>query len=124
MANNPALAKFGKFIVEQLRDEPLDMLTSMSKQELKAPALKKIQSWYGELSKKDQRKIRELFDAINTSTLHNFLASLQEASDRDHGICVMVDGINVAETSDGLNGELFTSDGWIAMFSHHKKEDV
>jgi hypothetical protein len=61
---------------------------------------------------------RVLFSSIDTG-IHDFLFQLQEQADLNNDIEIKVDGINIIEASDGLNGELFTEDGWLANFSKY-----
>ncbi len=49
--------------------------------------------------------------------IHDFLFALQVSCDLNRGIQVIVNGQNVAELSDGLNGEPYTEDGWYARYS-------
>ena len=58
---------------------------------------------------------------ITTVGMHDLLFAFQEATDLEKGISINVNGINPAEVSDGLHGEIFGEDGWIAEFSSHKQ---
>jgi hypothetical protein len=51
--------------------------------------------------------------------IHDFLMALGESLFRKQGIQVNVDGKDVAELSDGLEGEPHGAQGWIARFSKH-----
>jgi len=51
------------------------------------------------------------------ATLHGLLFGLVEQSDFGQVIRVTVDEKNAAELSDGLQGEPYSDDGWIARFS-------
>ena len=55
--------------------------------------------------------------------LHDFLFALQEAHDLERGIEVLVDGKNVAELSDGLQGEPCGGEGWIAKFARYPSSE-
>lgn len=52
-----------------------------------------------------------------SAACHDFLFALQERNDLYNDIQLLVDGNNLAEESDGLQGELFSVDGWIQSFS-------
>jgi hypothetical protein len=49
--------------------------------------------------------------------MHDFLFAVQELSDAGQQFEIRVDGENVASLSDGLHGEIFTEEGWIATYS-------
>jgi len=44
---------------------------------------------------------------------------VQEEAEAGNEIQILVDGENIAELSDGLQGESFSEDGWNAKFSKH-----
>jgi hypothetical protein len=49
-----------------------------------------------------------------------FLFATQES----HRVKVLVDDLNVLDLSDGLNGDIFTKDGWFERFSQHKEAGI
>lgn len=57
--------------------------------------------------------------AINSldSGIHDFLFNLVLESDNHGRVQMTVDGVNMAEVSDGLQGEPYGKRGWIAKFS-------
>ena len=61
--------------------------------------------------------VRRFVRSVADSAIHDFLAALQEQSDADGWPRIVVDGVDVATTSDGLHGEPFGPDGWQARFS-------
>ncbi len=65
---------------------------------------------------------RVLLKALDVG-LHDFLFGLQEAHDLEQGITVMVEDQNIAEFSDGLHGEPWSEDGWIARFSQYPQSE-
>jgi len=61
---------------------------------------------------------RVVLQAVD-SGLHDFLFALGEADDFEEGIAFVVGGQNVAELSDGLQGEPYGDAGWFKRFSKH-----
>ncbi|MEM7084213.1 MAG: hypothetical protein AAF465_15900 [Pseudomonadota bacterium] len=53
--------------------------------------------------------------------MHDFLFALEE---KRNDVSVFVGQCNVAEMSDGLQGEIFTEDGWYERFSQHREEGI
>jgi hypothetical protein len=63
--------------------------------------------------------LRDLVEHITTTGMHDLLFALQEQADAGGAIRVLVDGNEVARVSDGLHGEIFGEDGWIARYSRY-----
>lgn len=51
--------------------------------------------------------------------LHGLLFQIQEARDADASIQILVDGVDIVRESDGLHGEPYSDQGWLATFSEH-----
>ncbi|MFO1485097.1 MAG: hypothetical protein U1F71_17185 [Verrucomicrobiaceae bacterium] len=111
------LSKFGSFIVKNLRDQALDDLEMLLRGAWKSPATQDMQRRLGSLTDEQRQLFREVADRIITTGMHDFLFALQEASDANQGFEVQVDGSNIASLSDGLHGEIFSEEGWIAKHS-------
>ena len=122
MKCGPAANKFGEFIVKNLYDEAIDFFEMLSKGHWKAPGLKALQAQVQALSPGQLDLVRSCIQKAVGAGLHRFLFALGEAYDFKQGIAVMVDGINVVEQSDGLHGESFGPDGWMAKFSKFPDE--
>jgi hypothetical protein len=114
---NDPLDKFGAFIVKNLRDQALDDLEMLLRGAWKSPITQDMQRRLGLLTNDQKQLVREVADRIITTGMHDFLFALQEASDADQGLEVQVDGSNIASLSDGLHGEIFSDEGWIAKHS-------
>ena len=59
------------------------------------------------LSKEQQLLINEIIPQIVDLSLHNMLCIFEEHDEFQ----IVIDGENIADISDGLSGELYTSDG-------------
>ncbi|EEF59987.1 hypothetical protein [Pedosphaera parvula] len=91
----------------------------MQKGAYKTPALQELQRDIMSLAVETKKLLLEcIADSIHATT-HDFLFALQEAHDRKLGIEVTVDGVNIAAESDGLQGELFGDNGWVAKYSKY-----
>ena len=115
------LDKFGRFVIENLRDKAIREHLMLQRGELRAKTIQELQSKVGSLSD-DQRDIlhRVVIDVIDTA-LHDVLFAIQDAHDRNLGIEIHVDGQNVAEQSGMLQGEPLGESGWIKRFSKFPK---
>jgi hypothetical protein len=119
---NQHLDTFGKFLIENLWDRAIHHHLLMERCHWKAPALQIVQSQLNATPPEVKQLIRECVAQALLTATHDFLFALQEAHDLNKRIEVNVDGQNIAAVSDGLQGELFTEDGWIARFSHAPKD--
>ena len=114
--NNP-LDKFGKFIVENMRDKGIEYYDKLALGLWKAPSLQSLQEDLKQFDEKQLSIIRRCIVSTIDDAMHDFLFALQASSDLNHGIQVTINEQNVAELSDGLNGEPYTEDGWYAKYS-------
>lgn len=119
---NEPLDKFGEFLVRNFRDKMLDDLEMLFAGAWKAPGVQNLQERLGAMSDDQREAIRDTAERLITTGMHGFLFAVQEDSDADGSIRLEVDGVEIAKTSDGLHGEIFTEDGWIERFSQYPQE--
>lgn len=113
------LDKFGHFVMRNLRDKAINQHLKLQAGEWHTPAIQELQAAVIALPEETQRLLLScIVDTIDTAT-HGLLFALQDAHDRKLGIEVMVDGTNVTEVSDGLQGELYGERGWIQRYSEY-----
>jgi hypothetical protein len=113
------LDKFGEFFVQNLRDKMLHNLEMMFGGGWKAPELQELQVKLSGLTDAQKQTFQELVERITTAGMHDLLFAI---ADSGGAVRVLVDGQDVAELSDGLQGEIFGDDGWITRFSKYQSE--
>lgn len=113
------LDKFGAFFVQNLRDKMLDSLEKLLRGDSKAPGDQKLQSQLSSFSKEQKQVLRDTFDDLIKTGMHDLLFAIQDQADHKGTIKVLVDGQEIAKISDGLHGEIFGDEGWIVRFSKH-----
>lgn len=118
MAMTP-LDRFGQFVIEQLRDNPLEFYDRLAAGQWKAPRLKELQAQLAELNDDQRIVVRQCVVEVINHCLHDFLFALAEGQHERQGIDVLVDREPVAGLSDGLQGEPYSDEGWIARFSRY-----
>ena len=118
---DPRLDKVGEFVMTRLRDRGIDFAERLIAGAWKAPALADIQASVGRLSLEDQQLVREVVVESIDNAIHDFLFALDENSGADAAVALRCDGVNAAEVSDGLHGELYREDGWVARFSKYPR---
>lgn len=115
---NEILEKFGKFFIENSFNNGMWKLDNLISGELKA--YKKLQNEIKSLNKKQIETLKKCVVVALNATLHDLLFAFQEAHDLEKGIEITIDEKNIAELSDGLNGELYSDEGWFAKYSSYK----
>lgn len=118
------LDRFGRLIIETLKDEPLRIYDNMCQGKMNSPGSKAISKVLGKLSLEDRVFIKDLLIQSTISGIHAFLFELTENYNMGEGIDILIDGNNVIEMSDGLYGELFGDKGWEARFSNYSSSEA
>ncbi len=116
MTPSTEMEKFGRLIISQLWNQPIEHHDLLVQGHWKAPALEELQANLSALSEEQKETVRRcVLEALNVG-LHGFLFALQQAHDLQQGIDLLVDGVSAAEISDGLQGEPYGEGGWIAKY--------
>lgn len=113
---NP-LDKFGEFIVENMRDKAIEFYDKLAQGSWKATSLKLVQEDLMKFDEKQLSVIRQCIISSIDTAIYDFLFALQESSDINEEVKVIVDGQNIGTLSDGLSGEPYTKDGWYSKYS-------
>lgn len=112
-----ALDNFGEILIREVRDKTImnwkKMLDGRMKGNTAQQVIEKLDCFTDQ-----QIKILEwMLCKFADNQLHNLLFMLEENSNIDLTIDESGKKQNIRELSDGLAGELYTEDGWIARFS-------
>ena len=115
------LAKFGKSFITSVRDASIDALRDKVNGESKAPAVKK---WIARFSEEDRKAMLEIVSLAVDQTLFQALFFFE--SNEEFRISTSIAGsiIDIGSISDGLSGELFSTNGWISKFSSSQASKV
>jgi len=116
---NEELDIFGKFLMKHFRDNALYNLNALIEGKQKAPSLQQLQASLASLGEVEIEILKKACMDSLDSGIHDFLFALQESTDNEVGVEVIVNGENIAKLSDGLQGELFTEDGWFSKYSEY-----
>ena len=117
MKADTPVAKFGKFLVENLRDKGIDFAEGLLNQRWKAPELQETQTSLEKLSAAQKEIFIKTVTKAVDNGIHDFLFALQSTGD----IQILVDGQNIVDLSDGINGEAYSDDGWYSKFSKYSQ---
>jgi hypothetical protein len=117
------LDRFGKFLMENLRDRAINHCEVLLEGRYTAPSLLKLQSNLASLTEEQRAVVRRCVISAIDHAIHDFLFKLHERADFENDIQVLVDGINIDDLSEtgwgGLHYELFGEDGWEARYSKY-----
>jgi len=114
---HPALDRFGQFIIQRLYDPSIEYCDGLLAGHWNSPESQPLQAELATLTDAQRELVRKCVVASLTSGLHSMLFGLSQLWEDDDEFSVMVDGMDVASLSDGLEGEPYSDAGWIAKFS-------
>lgn len=115
---DPRLEKFGRFVMDHLRDRALHHAELMLSGHWKAPSLMRIQAELSALSPVHRQMVFRVVRSCVDASIHDFLFAVDERGGTgDVSICV--DGVDVTTLSDGIHAEHVGIDGWDALYSKY-----
>ena len=124
MQNDVLLDKFGRILISEVRDEAIDKLQLIFAGRIKSEAALTLHNKLNAFSQDQKGVIRSLVISSIDDVIHNFLWMLEqheEDIDLSCGVGNESGKENVRQLSDGLPGEMYSEDGWIARFSKYKE---
>ncbi len=112
-SENEILSEFGEMFSKEIRDSTLVRYEKIKKGELGSASAKALHAKLELLDKESMSIVDELVLDVVDAALFRFLRLVEQ-----EGIVVSYNECNnVADLSDGISGEIFGSDGWIALYS-------
>ena len=117
-----SLDKFGEFIVVNLRDKAIENAEMLLENRSKSPQTKILQDELSTFNAAQKAIVANTVKASIDAAIHDFLFAIEEQADFENDIQIIVNEDNIVEMSDGLQGELFTQDGWFEKYSKFKGE--
>jgi hypothetical protein len=115
-----ALDKFGQLLMNKVRDEAITDWKMMIDGRMKGESAEKLREILRPLSDDDKKIVVQLIPGVVDTVLHHLLWTAEQQVDLQLGIQTAEGVESLRDISDGLPGELYTDEGWIARFS---KED-
>lgn len=112
-----ALDKFGQLLMKRVRDEAVTDWKMMIDGRMKGASAEKVREFLGRLSEADKKLFSQLIPGVVDTVLHHLLWTVEQESDLYVGVETDNGIENLREISDGLPGELYSDEGWIARFS-------
>jgi len=124
MDDENALSRLGKMIANEVRDQVIRDWDRILDGSLKGATATKVREDLAESDGDASKAISQVLPRIVDATVHNFLWMFEE----NESLALKVrdrngSEVNIAEESDGLTGELYGPNGWIARFSGERHEE-
>lgn len=117
------LDKFGEFVVRSLRDKALWQHRMLQRGELRGENIQALQQALASFTPEQRSVVDRIVEDAMDTAMHDLLFALQDAHDRELGIEVFCDGVNVAAASGTLHGEPLGDEGWTRRFSRFVTRD-
>lgn len=115
-ARNPVLLYVGKKIVEEIVDKTNQQcLESIETVEENNVVRQKIMSFTDEQLK----AVKDIIPWVTMSTVSNMLRLFEQNCDMEFVVDYNGEKMNIAEISDGLDGDFLGEGGWIDRFGGH-----
>lgn len=115
-----ALNYFGQFLMKNYRDKTLSALDSALADKWKSESLQEFQAFSQTLTEQQRKNLFSGFKRLIDGALHDLLFNIQEETNFEGRIQILVDGYDVVKISDGIHGEQFGENGWIEKYSNYK----
>ena len=107
------LEEFGEIFIKEVRDRTIDLFDRKMQGLMRSKESQLLFEKMNKLNEEQKSLIRDIIPQIVDLSMHNMLDLFEEHDEFQ----VIVGEENIADVSDGLSGELYTSDGWIEKFS-------
>jgi hypothetical protein len=117
MTDKYMLDEFGKQLVLSVRDRTIERFSKITNGSLKSPKGRELSRLLKQFDDDQIAVMKALIIETIDNALFNFLDMIEEG---ENGVELIVKQKNVNRISDGLAGELLTSNGWITRFSQVK----
>lgn len=126
MEDEDVLDEFGKLLVKSVRDEVLGkygMIMDGTVKSARADEIRRQLKAFGDI---EIQRVQNVLSHVVDDVIHSTLWMLEQNEDKLELAVRDVTGSprNLVSASDGLAGELYSEDGWIARFSGHPLSEV
>ncbi|HHF3271722.1 TPA: hypothetical protein ACPJ2V_004491, partial [Vibrio diabolicus] len=119
--NMKNIDEFGQLISKSLRDQALERCVDIIERKVKSQGCIEISDSLSSLTDEQISVIKRLVASCVDTGIHDFLYTLGEKQDE---LSVSINGKDIVKESDGINGELFSDDGWFAKYSKYGESGI
>jgi len=117
------LDRFGRLLMSEVRDRSIRHWKMIAEGSMKGEEALRLHEQFSQMTSHDQDVAMMCAPQIIDIVLHNLLAMFNQEEDLEVSL-KLGDGIvpSLRDASDGLCGELYSEEGWIARFSREEEE--
>lgn len=122
MTNKDLLDSFGKLLMSEVRDEAIEKYEMIAQGKIRSKSAQDLNSKLSKLDDEQLSLVREAVVSSVDDVLHNLLWMIEQSDDQITLTCNDENNaVNIHTISDGLSGEMYAEDGWIAKYSRYKE---
>jgi hypothetical protein len=119
------LDKFGALLMHRVRDVSISEMDQGLKGKAKDIISKRLRDILTAKDLEVDDKILKMVPLIVDTTLHYVLWMFESEEELTISIRTSPQSVeNIVELSDGLSGELYSSEGWVARFSEERADEI
>ncbi|MHC1686063.1 MAG: hypothetical protein AB6733_24565 [Clostridiaceae bacterium] len=111
---------FGKKLISEVRDETITTWDMMLNGEMRGVTAQEVKEKISIFSDEQIEVLRWIIPKITDTSLHNLLVMIEQNDEMKLEVFDGERNYDIKEISDGLEGELYTDDGWIKRFSKER----
>lgn len=118
--NAIAMDMYGKALMSEVRDETISQIDRTIDGKMRDESSQLIKEKLSQFNSDQLETLKWLVPQIVDLSLHNLLTMIEQS---EVVKIMVIDGknnVDINQVSDGLAGELYTEDGWIARFSQER----
>jgi len=115
--SNPALDKFGELLIKSVRDKAARDWERIINGETKGKTAQAVMHQIGSFNTEQREVLIKLVPQIIDTVLYHLLFTAEQEQNLKLIMRCDDNEQNLKEISDGLAGELYGTQGWIARFS-------
>lgn len=113
-----ALDKFGRVLMTQVRDATISDWHKLVTGNMKGERAQQIRAMFTSFSSEQRNVLLSLVPEVVDTVLHHLLWTLERVDDVRLAVKTTEGEVaSIREQSDGLAGELYSTNGWIARYS-------
>lgn len=122
--NENILDYFGKMLISSVRDETITSWDMILNGKMKGITAQQVREKMSNFNDEQIEVLRWLIPKITDSSLHNLLVMFEQNDEIKIEVYDGQKNNDIKQISDGLEGELYTDDGWIKRFSKERYDEI
>ncbi|MGP4672502.1 hypothetical protein ACSV5N_11125 [Agrobacterium salinitolerans] len=116
------LDTFGRLLMKDVRDQTILEYDGMVSGKINSISGKKLRALLDQFDQDQREAIKSIILTQIDGAIHNFLWLIEKGGDSSFPVVLNggIPPVDLATASDGLTGELYSDEGWIARYSMNR----